>query len=139
MSEIVFVYGTLKRGKANNVLMLGSEYLGLGVTRNKYAMYEAGIPYVSESQEHTNIVGEVYKVDKHTLKSLDNLEGHPIWYKRKQVDILFIKDHIANFEDEDINTISAWLYFNEEIPQNASINNTGIFEMPEELYNKYLK
>lgn len=139
MKDIVFVYGTLKRGKSNNILLTGSEYLGLGVTVDKYAMYEHGIPYVSEKMSLTNIVGELYKVDKHTLKSLDNLEGHPEWYKRKKVEILFAHKHIVNYDDDDINKTKAWLYFNESIPHNATINQTGIFQMNEDLFNKYLR
>lgn len=136
MKNIVFVYGTLKRGYSNNVLMKNSEYLGLGITTKKYAMYENGIPYVCESKEHTKIVGEVYKVDKQTLKSLDSLEGHPEWYKRKEIKVVFMEN-----QEKDLKEITAWIYFmeNTSIPIMASINNSGIFGMKDYLYNKYLK
>tara|TARA_R110002012_G_scaffold322071_1_gene554529 strand:+ start:9438 stop:9857 length:420 start_codon:yes stop_codon:yes gene_type:complete len=128
MSVVVFVYGTLKRGKSNNILMRGSEYLGIGMTQEKYVMYEAGIPYVSDKFKLTNIVGELYKVDRHTLKALDNLEGHPIWYKRKEIEVDFLEDHIAKFNKENIKPITAWLYFNDDAPVNAEVNETGIYQ-----------
>lgn len=138
MSVTVFVYGTLKRGKHNNYLMSNSKYLGVGVTKRKYAMYEHGIPYVSQKTQTTEIVGELYEVDRHTLKSLDMLEGHPDWYVRQEVEVLFIQDHIANFSEDDIQVKTAWIYFNEQIPKNAIENETGIFESGNSRYASQL-
>ena len=46
--EKVFVYGTLKRGYSNNYLLQSSECLGHATTKDRYAMYSSGIPYVTE-------------------------------------------------------------------------------------------
>ena len=55
--------------------------IGDGVTKNKYALYEAGIPYLVENEQVSKIKGEVYFVDETTFEILDSLEGHPSWYK----------------------------------------------------------
>jgi len=43
----------------------------------------------------------VFKVSNSVLNSLDRLEGHPNWYRRRQVDI--------KMRDK---TLSCWIYFN---------------------------
>ncbi|HJL14439.1 MAG TPA: gamma-glutamylcyclotransferase family protein, partial [Sandaracinaceae bacterium LLY-WYZ-13_1] len=35
----------------------------------------------------TRVVGEVYEVDGATLERLDRLEGHPGFYRRRQVEL----------------------------------------------------
>ncbi len=119
--ETVFVYGTLKRAHGNHRLLAGSKYIGTGLTKDKYVMYEDGIPYVSESFSLTNISGELYDVSRATLDDLDMLEGHPIWYKRKKTIIKTID------KNNNVKLINAWLYFNEMIPPSAKINNVGIY------------
>ena len=119
--ETVFVYGTLKRAHGNHRLLKGSKYLGTGLTRNRYVMYEDGIPYVSKSFSLTNISGELYEVSGATLDNLDMLEGHPIWYKREKTIIKTID------KNGNIKLTNAWLYFNEMIPPTAKVNNIGIY------------
>lgn len=119
--ETVFVYGTLKKAHGNHRLLKGSKYLGTGLTKNRYVMYEDGIPYVSKSFSLTNISGELYEVSGATLDSLDMLEGHPIWYKREKTIIKTID------KNGNIKLTNAWLYFNEMIPPGAKVNNIGIY------------
>ncbi len=118
--ELVFVYGTLKQGFNNNCLLYDSVYVGPAVTKHQYAMYSDGIPYVTEKLPLTNIIGELYEVDKHSLYNLDMLEGHPKWYKRKQIDIVTLKSYKGS------NAVpGVWLYFNDYIPSTATLNTTG--------------
>jgi len=119
--QLVFVYGTLKSGFNNNILLSDSKLVGPGVTDDMYVMYEDGIPYVSKSSKQSQISGEIYLVDGHTLEDLDMLEGHPQWYKREKTKVTYF-----NTEGELI-TDYAWLYFNEHIPNRARLNNTGIY------------
>tara|TARA_R110000744_G_scaffold161885_1_gene278462 strand:- start:758 stop:1159 length:402 start_codon:yes stop_codon:yes gene_type:complete len=119
--EKVFVYGTLKSGFSNNILLSQSTLLGPGVTENLYAMYEDGIPYVSKSSEQSQISGEVYMVDSQSLDNLDLLEGHPRWYKREKTKISYFN------VDGELTTDDAWLYFNEHIPKRARLNSVGIY------------
>lgn len=100
MDHIVFVYGTLRKGFGNNVLLDESDFLGDAITVGAYSMYEQGIPYVSPIGEQ-RIYGEVYSVGGDTLAQLDSLEGHPDWYNRRQIAVLL----------ESGETIQAWLYF----------------------------
>ena len=99
---LVAVYGTLKKGFGNNTLLKGSTYVGKGETKNKYPMVASGIPYLIEEEgKGFNVDVELYAVSKSTLESLDSLEGHPNWYRRKEIDIVIGKK-----------TKRAWIYFN---------------------------
>lgn len=85
MLHKVFVYGSLKRGFGNHVLLEGCKYVGPAKTNPLFTMISYGaFPAVLIDGE-TAITGEVYEVDEHTLRSLDALEGHPNWYKRVEV------------------------------------------------------
>lgn len=95
----VFVYGTLRKGFGNHFLLKNSKFIGEAITKEKYSLYASGIPYVVKVPK-THIKGEVYKVDSETLKSLDQLEGHPNFYKREEIDVL-----VNN------SPIKAWIYF----------------------------
>ena len=103
MRHEIFVYGTLKRGFGNHHYLRSAKFIATGRTKNKYALYAAGIPFVVKDNQVTNIIGEIYEVDDATLAIIDSLEGHPDFYKRMQVPI------IAN--DQDQTSIVAWLYF----------------------------
>ena len=83
MSKI-FVYGTLKRGFGNNVLLRDSEFLCEGKLSKEYSMYVGGIPYVVH-EKGKGVVGELWEVDDNALFYVDALEGHPNWYKRTPV------------------------------------------------------
>ena len=103
MAELVFVYGTLRRGHGNHVLLKDSKFIDAGLTKDKYAMYHTGIPFVNEDEQVSNIFGEVYQVSGHILRMLDLLEGHPSWYIRKKVTVCGSKKKYH-----------AWLYFNDD-------------------------
>lgn len=49
-----------------------------------------------------NVEVDVFKVSSSVLNNLDRLEGHPIWYKRKQIEIKM----------KDGRTLTCWIYFN---------------------------
>ena len=109
-NHFIAVYGTLKHGECNNSLISGSNFIGTGVTADKYPMqYAVGlgghkdIPYVYDIEGTGHqIQVEVYEVDDPLMREdIDILEGHPIHYTRKQVDIELDNDEV----------ISAWLYF----------------------------
>jgi gamma-glutamylaminecyclotransferase len=121
--ELVFVYGTLKKNHGNHSLISSSRFIGKGHTRNKYALYEYGIPYVTQKQKESVIHGEVYSVSKYALLALDLLEQHPDWYYRQKTDIL-----LYDVEEDKIKEVSAWLYFCDKIPFDAKINTTGTYK-----------
>jgi gamma-glutamylcyclotransferase (GGCT)/AIG2-like uncharacterized protein YtfP len=104
MKNYVFVYGTLKQGFRNHHLLEHCVLVGKGRTKNKYALYVDGIPYVTNKESVSNIQGEVYLVDEDTLTTLDQLERHPEWYHREKIDSVI---------EPDGKILSAWIYFND--------------------------
>ena len=112
---VQFVYGTLKKKFHNHYLLESSKYLGNGHTKSKYALYESGIPFVIKNEQVSFIYGELYEIIDKTLKQLDKLEGHPVWYCREQVEII----------TETGKSILAWLYFYPE--PNGKLNTTGLY------------
>jgi gamma-glutamylaminecyclotransferase len=91
--KLMFVYGTLKQGSHNNIMLGKSKFLGRAVTKPKLNIKSVGIPIVmtpfSDAMRKTAkpIIGEVYKVSKKTINTVDILEGHPDLYKRFLIDV----------------------------------------------------
>ncbi len=103
-TNMVAVYGTLKRGHGNHRAYLeDSKFVGKGRTKDRYPLVINGLPYLIEKKGKGHQVEvEVYKVDDDTLSRLDALEGHPTWYRRKQIPIRLSGGVEVN----------AWIYFN---------------------------
>jgi gamma-glutamylcyclotransferase (GGCT)/AIG2-like uncharacterized protein YtfP len=100
---LVAVYGTLKKGYSNyNHYLTSSKYIGKGATKEKYPLVIKGLPYLIENiGQGFNVEVDVFKVSPSVLKDLDALEGHPNWYRRKEIQIK-MKDK----------TLMCWIYFN---------------------------
>lgn len=84
----VFVYGTLKLGYGNNRLLHDGVFVGPGITVRPFQMRTTpGFPVVFDvnAEPLHNIAGEVYEVNDEILSRLDQLEGHPRWYRRQEV------------------------------------------------------
>ena len=101
--NLVAVYGTLKKGYNNyNRYLTSSKHVGKGKTLNKYPLIIRGLPYlIDESGKGYNVEVDVFKVSGTVLANLDRLEGHPTWYRRKQVPIV-VKGK----------SLTCWIYFN---------------------------
>lgn len=70
----VAVYGSLRKGMGNHVLLEGSKFLGNDVVQG--SMYSlGGFPGCHNHDPEDTIHIEVYEVDDDTLQSLDWLEG----------------------------------------------------------------
>lgn len=102
--HLIAVYGTLKKGHGNYYSYLtSSKYVASGTTKDKYPLIIKGLPYMIEERGHGyNVEVDIFKVNDDTLANLDRLEGHPVWYRRKKIDIVTAKGK----------TLSCWLYFN---------------------------
>lgn len=91
----VFVYGTLLRGEPNHRLLEPAIAEGRArmVARarivGRFALLDLGpFPGVVEDDSATRrIVGELYEVDDATFKRLDQLEGYPNLYGRREVPV----------------------------------------------------
>jgi len=75
--NLVFVYGTLKRGFINHHRMEGQEFVGAAATVPGYVLYELeGYPgMVADAAAAEGVTGEVWSVDDECLRGLDALEG----------------------------------------------------------------
>ena len=105
--NIVFVYGTLKKGFPNSHIMKNSKFLGTGETVDKMQMHSCvnkQFPFVIDSDKKSNIRGEAYLIDDDTEKDLDYLEGVPNLYIRKIKDIKL----------DTGNTVQALMYIKNE-------------------------
>ena len=116
MAELVFVYGTLKKGFSNHRLLEKDKFMGEAETIDQYAMYVQGIPYVNYDETVSEITGELYQVSNLSLLMIDLLEGHPSWYYRKKIHI----------ETDKGKLYKAWMYFNEQKTNN--LIESGTFE-----------
>lgn len=89
MSEnLVFTYGTLKRGHGNNRLLATSEFLAPAVTDAEFMLLQVGFPIAClEGSPKYPVLGEIWKCDDETLARLDRLEGVPHHYQRTTVTV----------------------------------------------------
>jgi len=120
-SHRVAVYGTLKWGYGNHRLLENSQLVGDGRTKDLYPLEVSGLPYLHDEQhEGHQVEVEVYDVDDTTLEWLDSLEGHPNFYRRKQIPISM----------EDWTETTAWVYFvqNRRLPSEYHWTNCYVGE-----------
>ena len=85
VSDLVFVYGTLRKGEVNHHLLKGAEYLGEHTTLPRYRMLDLGAYPGLVEAGYTAIVGEVYRINLKQLILLDRLEDYPRLYDRKLI------------------------------------------------------
>jgi len=91
-TDLVFVYGTLKRGYGNNRLLRDSLFVSEDYTPDGWVMGSAGCPYsfpprvVPDEYSYLGhkIKGEVYQLRNwFVARQLDWLEGYPHHYDRE--------------------------------------------------------
>lgn len=101
----VFVYGTLKRGEHNNGILLGcgADFLTTAKTKKPRKLVVKGLPYLNSPQVEggVQVIGEIWEVPDTMMWRLDQLEGHPTWYRREE----------DKFVDEAGNEWTAWVYY----------------------------
>lgn len=114
--DLVFVYGTLKRGQRNHYLLAGAEYLGPASTEPKYRLIDCG-PYPAllddvkrcgPEVEPLAVAGEVYRIDAATLAALDRLEDEGRLYRRAVIEVLMVDGGACC---QTPRTRPAWTYF----------------------------
>jgi gamma-glutamylcyclotransferase (GGCT)/AIG2-like uncharacterized protein YtfP len=89
--QLLFVYGSLKKGFDNHDLLSKSaKRLGKATTVGKFAMYEdsfGNYPFLVK-QPISKIEGELYEIKrKELLDAIDEFEGAPEYYQRKKIRI----------------------------------------------------
>ena len=78
MSQLVFVFGTLKEGFPNFATNKGARVAGDFVTVERYPLYLVGERFspwlIDAAGEGERVVGQVFEVDEATLVAMDELE-----------------------------------------------------------------
>ena len=105
-SELVFVYGTMKRGMENHDRLKDAKYLGKYESIRHLPMVADSsgyFPYVlNDKKGGFRIRGELYEIRHKTLmKAMDLFEGVPELYTRSKI---YVKN-------KDAKTALAWIYF----------------------------
>lgn len=106
--KYLFVYGTLKKGYSNNMLLRDTEFIEKSVTIDNFNIKSFGIPIVIKpvntemKKEAKPIIGEVYNIPQEVLDIVDLLEGHPDLYRRELTKVKL-------FETQEI--VDAYVYF----------------------------
>lgn len=104
----VFVYGSLKQGFGNNLLLSDAEYVGEYCTSDEdYAMISLGAFPAVIPNGMGSIVGEVYNINILEMARLDRLEGNGHFYTRRMVEV------ISPYDEEE--KLSAWMYVLEHV------------------------
>ncbi|MEJ7590484.1 MAG: gamma-glutamylcyclotransferase family protein [Planctomycetaceae bacterium] len=105
LSQLVFVYGSLKRGYALHTMLQGQLCLGNAVTEPLYRLFDLGsYPGLVEWPEGLAIRGEVYQVGFDCLSRLDEAEGvAERLYVRRKISLQ------AEFRGKDV---QAWFWLN---------------------------
>lgn len=85
--NLIFVYGTLKKGGHNHHFMAGQTFSGHGRTVPGYTLYDlGGYPgIVPAAEDAEGVTGEVWSVDDACLAGLDVLEGTAEGLYRREV------------------------------------------------------
>ncbi len=92
-STVIFIYGSLMKGRANHRAYLGnpqsgSRYLGEGVLSG-YALYDLGaFPGIRPSAED-RVKGELYEVSRSVLADINRLESEGTLYLLKKAKVAY--------------------------------------------------
>jgi gamma-glutamylcyclotransferase (GGCT)/AIG2-like uncharacterized protein YtfP len=79
--QLVFVYGTLKRGEKNHHWLEGASWQG-EAELSGVLLHDLG-PFPMAVIGEGTAIGEVYAVEERGLARLDELEGYPRLYDRQ--------------------------------------------------------
>lgn len=100
---LVFVYGTLKKGWGNHVIIEDQKFLGASKTLDeRFQMYHLG-GYPGVVAGSASVPGELYEVDEAAFARCDRLEGHPHFYKRELVTV-------SDPDGDEGDCLEAWMY-----------------------------
>ena len=109
-SLLLFVYGTLKRGRRNHHLLADQEFLSEAQTLPRYRLVDTG-SYPCLVEDHKSgvaVSGELWRVEDHCLTRLDTLEKVPYLFDRREVGLAGVagpaftylyQQDISRFED----------------------------------------
>ena len=113
MTNLVFVYGTLKRNYGNYHRCLepyGAKFLGCAVTATGgYVMQDTGFPILWQEEPALEYLGrargEIFEVNDEALARCDRLESHPNMYRREKREFV-----LRTVNGHRSKTVEAWVY-----------------------------
>lgn len=97
------MYGTLKKGQYFYEKYLGegkSIFLGRAIASPDYSLYIDGMPHMVKEPTDKPVKGELYEIDDDILAAIDELEAHPLVYKRELIEVY----------DDTGERVLAWAY-----------------------------
>lgn len=120
-TQLVFVYGTLRKGGALHASLAGAECLAEGtIEAELFSADDRWFPLVRPGDG--TVIGEVYEVTPTTLERLDFIEGHPAFFERKLAEVDF--GHGEMFR--------AWVYWGPNIPRTRIASGDWMAHLAEE-------
>ena len=84
----VFVYGSLKRSNALNIILrkADAEFVSFDRIEIDGYMVDMGMfPAIVKKGDVTTIFGEVWLIDEEALAAIDYAEGHPKFFTREKI------------------------------------------------------
>lgn len=110
-SDLLFVYGILKRGFALDLTRYGAKFLGEaqidGV--NLYSI-GGGVGLRRSENPNDTAYGELFEIPNKLWSWLDDIEGHPRNYKRE---IMNVTTEEFDYRLDDLIRTKAWVYIHQ--------------------------
>lgn len=89
--NIIFVYGTLKRGFPLHLVLEESKFLGMATSVYKYPMIAnkfGTYPFLIDLKGEGNYIkGEIFEITNEVFSELDKIEGVPNLFVRAFIDV----------------------------------------------------
>ncbi len=107
--DLVFVYGSLKRGFYNHRWLAAAEFIGAAQTEPRFRLLDLGRhpAMIEHPTAPLAIGGEVYRVDSATSAALDRLEDEGVEYRRVVVRVTLLEGPGC---DQRVVVRQAWTY-----------------------------
>lgn len=89
--DLLFVYGSMKKGFRNHFRMEKENFIGNAITKEKYSMYpdsNYSFPYAIKENQEFNLKGELYEIKNIGFSILDDFEGVPTYYQREIIPVI---------------------------------------------------
>lgn len=122
-SNLLFVYGSLKRGGYLAHALTDAHFVGEFITRKaKYSLFSPNDNWPMFMKGDYHVAGEVYKINEAIRNRIDWVEGHPQLFERALVKIRGLKDRAYIYKAsgrlikayEDLKYESEFIVTNEE-------------------------
>lgn len=121
MGNLLFVYGTLKKGHSRDLALSEQKYLGFARTDSTFAMFNLGgfpglIHATPDKAAGKRICGELYEVSDECMQKLDQIEGvdHGLYAREEiildEVNIVFLPLYSSTFQALQRKVAQAYIY-----------------------------